>query len=168
MCELLDAAELAGDAAFPQPMPRAIDTSRRLERRARAHGTDVLRGTLATTLGITTSDRLGARLASQRARSRENLEAIAVALACRDRGVPFAAVLGVTNRVGRRVARNGLEHRALAASTTAELVLRWLDAGAPGVAATSGRQADSLTPERYNRRSITRARSANVFTARSS
>jgi nucleoside phosphorylase len=131
---LLDAAELAGDAAFPQPMPRALDTARELSEALAAGAHDVLRGTLATTLGITTSDALAARL-SESGCAAENLEAIGVALACRERGVPFAAVLGVTNRVGAEGRAQWLQHRALAASTTAELVLGWLRAGAPGVTA---------------------------------
>lgn len=131
--ELLDAAELAGEAAFPQPMPRAIDAAADLSEALARCGHDVLRGTLATTLGITTSDRLAARLAAS-ACVAENLEALAVALACRERGVAFATVLGVTNRVGAQGRAQWAQHRTLAASTTTELVLRWLNEGAPGVA----------------------------------
>jgi nucleoside phosphorylase len=131
--ELLDVAELAGEAAFPQPMPRAIDTAARLSDALARCGHDALRGTLATTLGISTSDKLAARLSDSGCVA-ENLEAISVALACREGGVPFAAVLGVTNRVGSQGRAQWAQHRALAASMTADLVLQWLDAGVPGIA----------------------------------
>lgn len=131
--ELLDVAELAGEAAFPQPMPRAVDTAAELSHALARNGHEVLRGTLATTLGISTSDKLAARLSDSGCVA-ENLEAISIALACRERGVPFAAVLGVTNRVGSQGRAQWAQYRALAANATAEHVLQWLEAGAPGVA----------------------------------
>jgi nucleoside phosphorylase len=128
------AATLAGKAAFPQPMAAQLDTDAALSSGLAAQRTDTARGTLATTLGITTDDALAHELARSGCVA-ENLEAIAVALACHDAGAAFSAVLGCTNVVGAQGRKQWLEHRAVAARESAELVLDWLANGAPGLPA---------------------------------
>jgi nucleoside phosphorylase len=129
----VDAAERAGKAAFPEAMPAAFAPDPALCAALAASGGDVERGALATTLGITTDDALARELAARSGCQGENLEALAVGLACKGAGVVFAAVLGCTNEVGSHGRAQWLQHRTTAARATAKLVLDWLTRGAPGL-----------------------------------
>lgn len=129
----VDSAELAGTAAFPQAMQTRLETDAAFSAALAVHGTDVARGALAVTLGITTDDALAAELARRSGCEAENMEALAVGLACRDAGATFGAVLGCSNAVGAQGRQQWLEHRALAARESAGLVLAWLAAGAQGM-----------------------------------
>jgi nucleoside phosphorylase len=131
MC--LDSAVLQNRAAFPAPMPTSLEPDAALGRALASAGEHVMRGTLATTLGITTDDALARALTQSSGCAAENLEAFAVGLACQTLGVAFGAVLGCTNEVGAQGRRQWAEHRTLAARTSAELILEWLAAGAHGL-----------------------------------
>jgi len=74
---------------------------------------------VCSTLSITTDDEEAARLEKQSGAHVENLEAFAVARACELAGVPFTAVLGVTNTVGK----NGRAEWRANAERVAELVI---------------------------------------------
>ncbi|MFI5307438.1 MAG: hypothetical protein ACHQ53_08810 [Polyangiales bacterium] len=125
----LDASVLAGHAAFPEPMPTSVVTDAGLQTALCALCSDALSGALGTTLAITTDDALAAELGQRSGCAGENLEALAVGLACKSAGVPFAAVLGCTNEVGARGRRQWREHHALAAQTSTACVVRWLLGG---------------------------------------
>jgi nucleoside phosphorylase len=129
----IDGAERAGKAAFPQAMPVVSDLDVAICDALAAGATAVERGALATTLGITTDDALARELASRSGCYGENLEALAVALACKAAAVPFAAVLACTNEVGAQGRAQWLEHRAAAAAAVAQVVLGWLAGGATGL-----------------------------------
>lgn len=131
--QALDAAERAGKAAFPAAMSAELAADAALSEALAACGDAVERGALATTLGITTDDALARELGARSGCRGENLEALAVALACEAAGVPFAAALACTNEVGARGRAQWLQHRAVAADAAAGLVLRWLARGAHGV-----------------------------------
>jgi nucleoside phosphorylase len=131
MC--LDSAVLHEKAAFPAPMPTALEPDAVLCDALAASGERVMRGALATTLGITTDDDLARELSQGSGCAAENLEALAVGLACQTLGVTFGAVLGCTNDVGAQGRVQWAAHHALAARTTAKLVLEWLAAGAHGL-----------------------------------
>jgi nucleoside phosphorylase len=91
------------------------------------------RGALATTLAVTTDDALARELGERSGCCGENLEGVAVALACAAAAVPFAALLACTNEVGARGrAQWAAGHRAAAHDTAAALIT-WLAAGAPGL-----------------------------------
>ncbi len=62
-----------------------------------------------TNLAITTDPALAERFAAEG--QVEHMEAYAVAYACADAGVPFAAVLGITNEVGPGAHAEWLRHR---------------------------------------------------------
>jgi nucleoside phosphorylase len=125
---LVEPAVVRGTAALPE----AISTRRGVHpailtglARLGAPAVDV-----ATTLAVTIDDTLAEQLAAKG--EVEHLEAFAVAAACAREGVPFAAVLGVANRVG---ANGRVEWRAnhLAAGAAAtRYVVRWIEGGAPG------------------------------------
>lgn len=116
-------------------MPSSARVNRRLARGLARSAPNALRGPLATTAGITTSNALARRIARQTPCEFENLEALGVALACADQRVPFAALLVVTNSVGSKGRAEWLEHHAAAAERGASVVLDWLAKGAPGVPA---------------------------------
>jgi nucleoside phosphorylase len=131
MC--VDSAVLQHKAAFPAPMPTALEPDGALGDALTRAGEQVMRGALATTLSITTDDALARELAQASGCIAENLEALAVGLACQMLGVTFGAVLGCTNEVGAQGRAQWAAHHALAARTTAALILDWLAAGAKGL-----------------------------------
>jgi nucleoside phosphorylase len=63
----------------------------------------------------------------------ENLELFPVAHASLSSGIPFAAVLGVTNLVGSTGRPDWLKYHRDAAIAAAEVVVTWLHNGAPGL-----------------------------------
>ncbi|HET6332204.1 MAG TPA: hypothetical protein VFG30_03290 [Polyangiales bacterium] len=131
--QLTELAVARGEAAFPDPMPRTGAIDRRLADGIAHMRPDVLRGSLATTLGITTSNEVAAALERQSLCATENLEATGVALACEAEGVRFAALLVITNGVGEHGRREWLQHHAAAAERGGRILLDWLEAGAPGL-----------------------------------
>jgi hypothetical protein len=88
---------------------------------------------IGTTLAITTDDALAATVGQAGICDAENLEAFAIALACAQRDIPFAAVLGVTNIVGSTGRIDWMRFQRQAAVSVAEVVLRWLHNGAQGL-----------------------------------
>lgn len=93
-----DAPDLPGD--LPGDLPAGLPACRRA---------DVL-----TNLAITTSPDLAARFAVDW--EIEHMETFGVAWACHAAGVPFAAVLGITNTVGPDAHAEWLRHRSAAES----------------------------------------------------
>jgi futalosine hydrolase len=95
---LVDSAVLRGQAFVPAPLPIATEVPPSLRERLVRQG--VLLGDVACPIGITS----GAATARQIARDLdcdvENLEAFAVARAAAAAGLPFAALLGISNAVG--------------------------------------------------------------------
>lgn len=75
--------------------------------------------TVASTLSITTDDDAARSLVRQTNAHVENLEAFAAARACEREGIAFAALLGVTNVVGRS---GRSEWRANAADVAARVI----------------------------------------------
>jgi nucleoside phosphorylase len=129
----LDAAALAGKAAFPAPMPIALLTDGALRAALCGDGQSVLQAALGTTLAITTDDALARALGRASGCVGENLEALAIGLACQSAGVRFAALLGCTNQVGSQGREQWRMHHATAARACAQRVLRWLAAGGAGL-----------------------------------
>lgn len=70
-----------------------------------------------TVSAITTDPRLAVRFAAA-GWTVEHLEAYAVALACREAGIPFVAVLGISNEVGPDAHVQWLAHRDAAQEAT--------------------------------------------------
>lgn len=129
---LIDEALLSARAAAPSAMPVRARAHHALRAELAAAIPDALDGTLATTAFITTDDALAAALARSGCVG-ENLEAVAVGLACEASAVPWAALLACTNDVGARGRAQWLAEHARAAALTSAAVLRWLERGAPGL-----------------------------------
>lgn len=132
---LADPGVSNAQAAFPDPMPRSASIERGLADGLAACAQAPLRGTLATTLAITTSSELADRLEQSSGCAFENLEALGVALACDAERVAFAAVLPITNLVGAQGRAQWLAHHARAAERGAGVLMQWLEEGAPGLPA---------------------------------
>jgi nucleoside phosphorylase len=124
---LLSSASLRGEGYFPAPLPVAAETSAALRRTlARAAALPSL--DLACPLAITRSSVAARRAARQTGCALENLEAFAVARAAEGAGVPFAAVVGISNVVGPRAHLEWKAWAERASAAACAAVLEALDA----------------------------------------
>jgi nucleoside phosphorylase len=132
-CHAVELSVLHAHAAMPDAMAQSAECDVALSNALAPRAANVARGVLATTLGITTDDALASELGERSGCCAENLEALAVALACSGAAVPFAALLACTNQVGARGRAQWAAEHANAARATASTVLAWLARGAPGL-----------------------------------
>ena len=84
---------------------------------------DLPRARVLTNLAITTDVDLASRLGALA--EVEHMEAYAVAYACADAGVPFAAVLGITNTVGPGAHAEWLRHRLSVGASVQAVAAAW-------------------------------------------
>lgn len=126
----MSTAALKGEAYLPGPMVVQVPTSRSLQT-ALASGRAEQSRDVACPLAITRSAALGRRIAEATGATLENLEAFAVARAATAAGVPFAAVLGVANRVGPTGHDEWQRHHRAASRAACELIARFLDVPIP-------------------------------------
>jgi futalosine hydrolase len=119
-----------GRAAFPEPMPLALDADAALGA-ALAEGARL--ADVATTLAVTTEDALARRIADGTGADVEHLEAFAVATACAAASVAFAAVFGIANVVGSSARAEWRANHHAASEAAAAHVARWIERGAPGI-----------------------------------
>lgn len=124
---LVATAVLRKEAYAPAPMiVRAPAAAALLEDlRLPAHGARPA-DAVACPLGITRTAALGRRIAAATSTQVENLEAFSVARAAALAGVPFAAVLGIANRVGPRAHAEWLRHHPAASRAACHAVWSWL------------------------------------------
>ncbi len=128
---LVATSEIERRGAIPEPMGRVIDCNPMIAvglASGRAPTWDV-----ANTLAITTDDALAARLGAGTGCAVENLEAFAVANASALQQIPFACVLGISNRVCSIGREEWRTHHRAAAQGACDIVLRWLRGGAAGL-----------------------------------
>ena len=118
---------------MPDAMRQHVTCDPALSEGIARHAPAAERCALATTLAITTDDALARRLGDGSQCCGENLEALAVALACAAAGVRFAGLLACTNEVGSRGRAQWLAGHRGAAVATATAFRSWLAAGAPGL-----------------------------------
>lgn len=128
---LVDAAATAGRASLPDAMATRAATDPVL---TVALGGELRRVRVAATPGITLDDALARELGARSGCDVENLETLSVALACAGVGVPFAAVLAITNEVGAQGHAQWVANQRAAAEAACAVVARWLHIGAPGLA----------------------------------
>lgn len=125
---LVDAAVVEGRAAVPEPMQKVPVCDPALSEAVRAAGPVGEPVSVATTVGITTDDGLAASLDAAGPWQVENLEAMAVALACESLGLAFAALFAITNEVGSQGRAQWRVQHKLSAEQTAEVAFAWLTA----------------------------------------
>ena len=126
----MSTAALKGEAYLPGPMVGQVPTSRSLQT-ALGSGRAEQPRDVACPLAITRSAALGRRIAEATGATLENLEAFAVARAAAAASVPFAAVLGVANRVGPTGHDEWQRHHRAASRAACELIARFLDVPLP-------------------------------------
>jgi len=138
---LVSTAAARGQGYLPDRMPTRIAASRRLAtgllqaaRRMTPSPGRAVRAIVANPLAITRHAGLGRALARASAAAAENLEVFAVARAAAARRIPFAAVLGIANRVGPTAHAEWQEHNASASAAACAAVAEFLGAHtrAPG------------------------------------
>lgn len=128
---LVDPTEVEGRGAMPAPMGRTIDCNAMIALglgAGRPPACDV-----ANTLGVTTDDGLALRIGQVSGCALENLEAFGVANACALQTVPFACVLGVSNRVGAAGREEWRSYHKGASQAACEVINKWLTSGAVGL-----------------------------------
>jgi nucleoside phosphorylase len=128
---LVEPAECEGRAAMPDPMARTIECNAMMAaglNHGRAPTLD-----LANTLVVTLDEALGGRVAQSTSCAVENLEAFGIANACALQNVPFACVMGISNRVGPTGRDEWRQYHKAAAQAACEVVNRWLLAGVMGL-----------------------------------
>lgn len=131
---LFDPAVVAGKAAFPEPMQTLVELDPTLAAALLAEaGPRAQSANVATTMAITTDDAVAHAVHAATGLAAENLELFPIALACKMAQVPFAAVLSVTNVVGSRGRADWRAYQRDAAVAAAEVVVRWVRAGARGL-----------------------------------
>jgi purine-nucleoside phosphorylase len=132
---LASTAVLRGDGYLPRPMVTTAVADPRLQRAllraAVATAGDggaaaALLVDVATPLGITRTAGLARRLSHATGAIVENLELFAVARAAAAVGVPFGAVLGISNRVGPRAHTEWLRHQTRATTAASRVVEAYL------------------------------------------
>jgi nucleoside phosphorylase len=121
-------AALRGDGYLPELVVVRARSSETLVAALAAGGRGRVRHPLgvACPMAITRSAKLARQIAGATGATLENLEAFAVCRAADAAGIPFAAVLGVANRVGPAGHREWLEHHRAASRAACRLVARFL------------------------------------------
>jgi futalosine hydrolase len=132
---LVDPIEVERRGAMPEPIGRMIECNAMISLGLGAGKPPV--HDVANTLGVTTDDILssliGASLGGGGGGGVENLEAFGIANACALQNIPFACVLGVSNRVGSTGRDEWRSHHKGAALAACEVINRWLANGAAGL-----------------------------------
>lgn len=132
---LVSAAVVDGHGYLPAVLPVTAESTPALVRALTATrkqrnrwAPSLITGDVATPVAITKSPRLAARLLHASAAAAENLEAFSVARAAAVAGVPFAAVLGIANRVGPGAHAEWRRHGERAAAAACTVVAEALPA----------------------------------------
>lgn len=124
-----------GHAAFPAPMTTRVELHRVM-----SAGLANIRGrqaSVASPLAATTDDATASRFFRERGLGAEQLEAFSVAHAAHLGQVPCAAVFGVTHVVGSVGAEDFRRFHRGASLAAVQVVMAWLQSGAPGLPHTA-------------------------------
>jgi purine-nucleoside phosphorylase len=125
---LVSTALLRGDGYRPAPLVAEAQPTAALGAALRGRSPRLPAQTVACPLAITRSAALARRIAAATGADLENLEAFAVARAAAAAGAAFAAVLGVSNRVGPRAHAEWRAHQHAASEAACAAVARFLRA----------------------------------------
>ncbi|MBX3270427.1 MAG: hypothetical protein KF729_09215 [Sandaracinaceae bacterium] len=131
--QLVSHAVNAKKSAFPGPMQTALECNPLLAAGLASSGGRVFVAPLACTLAKTVDDPMAATIHPVTGCEAENLEAFAVATACKAADLPFAAVLGVSNIVGSTGEHDWRQFHRAAVSAAAEAIVTWIQRGAQGL-----------------------------------
>jgi nucleoside phosphorylase len=131
---LAEPAVARREAAYPEPMSTELRADSALsDALVASSGGGARLADVATTLAVTTDDSLATQLAAFTSCHAEHLETYGVAAACAAQGVPFAAALGVANRVGASGRAEWRQNHRAASAAAIDVLVAWIGAGAPGL-----------------------------------
>lgn len=122
----LGSPEKQSVAQLPAPMPCETFTSARLSADL-AKSSSLQMASVVCPLAITRSSRRAKALETGSGARLENLEAFAVAQAAHRAKIPFVSVLGVSNVVGSKGAKQWQDHGKEAAANACLAVASWLN-----------------------------------------
>jgi len=122
---LVEPAAIEARGAIPEPMPVSCEADDAMTEGLVAAGATP--ADVATTIAITTDDALAASIAAASRCAVEHLESFAVARACAQRGIPFAAALGVANVVGANARDEWRANHQAAGDAAVAVLLAWLE-----------------------------------------
>ncbi len=128
---LVDVGSVLGATELPSALQSLRQSDEALRAALVAQG--FISVEVATTLGVTVDDQAAARLTLTGVEV-EHMEAFSVASVCGGVGVPFVAVLGVSNVVGSSAREQWRANHGSASRAAAGVIVRWLERGAPGLA----------------------------------
>jgi nucleoside phosphorylase len=121
---LISSAALRGQAYAPAPLVSSAATTKAL-RDQLARGTTLPVATVACPVAITKAPSLARKLGATGA-ALENLEAFSVARAADAAGIPFAAVLGVSNVVGPNAHAEWRANHLAASRAACHVIWSWM------------------------------------------
>jgi futalosine hydrolase len=126
---LVSTAALRDDGYLPAPLFTEVASDQKLVAELSVSPSPPV--VAACPLGITKSAALARRIVHATAAAVENLELFAVARAAALAGLPFAAVVGIANRVGASAHGEWKAHHRSASASACAIVTTWL-AARPG------------------------------------
>jgi nucleoside phosphorylase len=131
---VVSTAAVLGRGFIPDPVvPRFVANMEITSQLARVAASAPIE--VATTLAITTDPELAAVVGTKGGCGVEHLETYGVAAACERLRIPWGAVLGIANEVGPQAHQQWLAHHAETGAIACDVVLSWLEEGAPGLLA---------------------------------
>lgn len=131
--QLADPVALVGRGELPQPLVTKLDCGPMLVAGLNAARARPFAPAVSSMIARITDDSVAASIPVQTGCQADNPEAFAVATACQAAGVPFAAVLGVSNLVGSVGLRDWQQFQREAVTQAANVLGAWLHAGAQGL-----------------------------------
>lgn len=130
---LVSHAVNAQRSEYPPPMQTQLDCDPMLAAGLSASSGRAHPAAVACTLARTVNDELAGSIHPATGCEAENLEAFAVASACKAAEVPFVAVLGVSNIVGSTGTIDWKQFQRAAVNAAAEIIVAWVQRGAQGL-----------------------------------
>lgn len=131
--QLVSHAVNAGRSEFPAPMQTQLECSPLLVAGLVAAGPRAHSVPVACTIAQTIDDGIAVTVPQTTGCQAENLEAFAVAQACKAADVPFTAVLGVSNIVGSTGSHDWRQFQRQSVNAAAEVIVTWIQRGAQGL-----------------------------------
>lgn len=139
---LASTAVARGDGYLPGAVVVNASCDSTLRRRLRLiAGADAVLADVATPLAITKTTALARRLSGTTGCAVENLEAFAVARAAAAARIPFAAVFGISNRVGPHAHKEWRQHQGRAVAAASVVIEAFLATAATATPTAPNRSA---------------------------
>ena len=130
---LVSHAVNAQRSEFPKPMRTVLESDELISTGLRNASPRAHVAAVACPLAQTIDDQVAASVQPTTGCEAENLEAFAVATACKAAEIPFAAVLGVSNIVGSTGSDDWKQFQRASVNAAADTIMTWVQGGAQGL-----------------------------------